>query len=299
MIGADGATWSFVPGDTPPRAARTQAILRVTVVDEITGLPPVVPLAVSTTPSSATARNAGSLIGVVGQPRTLFPDIGIALARASMTITAAGFLPLGLSAAMGLQADYPDSFTPPDLGEVALHRAPVVIGGRVVSRSLGPLAGAVVEVTRVWRQLDAIAGPGDPPDCLSVFAGLRADRAAGAAVAGLTLPPAPDGKRLRYAVRAGDSQIAVTDRVAIAPGQLLTIDPGDPDRIEYIGIAAIGTASSPDQPAIVTLDLPLRHDHPAGVVAVRAVAGAAGPGNGLARAARRGDVSLFGPPRCR
>ncbi len=292
---AAGTAWSFSPDDPPPLAARTQALLRATIVDEVTGQPAGVALSARTTLAGATARVAGSLAGIIGQPRTHFPDAGIAAARARMEVLADGYLPLVLEAAMGPQPGYPNAFVAPDLGQVALHRRPVRIAGQVVSRAAGPLAGVTVELLRLWPLLGAIGGAGDAPDCLCLFAGLRADRGAGATLRRRNLALAAETKRLLRPAVAGDTQVWLSDRVAIAVGQILTIDPGDEERVEHIGIAAIEGATTDDQPALVTLDLPLQRAHAARLVAARGVAAGAGAANLLARPARAGDVTVFSP----
>jgi hypothetical protein len=73
----------------------------------------------------------------------------------------------------------------------------------------------------------------------------------------------------------------------------LAIEPGDPERQEFIPIAAVDAASSADQPADVTLVHPLHRTHRDGAPVVRAVPAAAGPANALTDPARAGDVTVF------
>jgi hypothetical protein len=291
---APPGSWLFTPDDPPHIAERTQAILRARIVDEVTGEPPAAPLQTATTLRGAVAQSSGGgRVGVVGRPRLAFPDAGIALAHADLTVAALGFLPLQLDSAMGPQPGYPDAFTPPDLLDVGLHRAPTRISGRVVSRSAGPLAGASVQVNGVWPLLDAITGPPAPANAMAILSGVYADRPVGATLRRRNFTLAPQVKQLVKPVVAGATTLIASDRQAIAASQVLAIEPGDPERIEFIGIAAIDTGSSADQPALITLDHPVRRDHAERAVCVRAVAGAAGAANALTRAARAGDFTAW------
>ena len=149
---AGETSWYFSPEVPPPTVAdRSQAILRLRLVDETTGLPPVLAVAAATTLPGATARASdGGLVGVVGQPSVAFYAPTIATARVDLTVTAAGFLAITLDEAVGAQPGYPDAFAAIDLGDVMLHRAPTWLSGRMVSRSTGPLSGGTVRVSGVW-----------------------------------------------------------------------------------------------------------------------------------------------------
>jgi hypothetical protein len=251
-------------------------------------------LLTATTLRGAIARSSGGgRVGVVGRPRLAFPDAAVALADVGLAVDAAGFLPLRLQAAMGPQPGYPDAFTAPDLLDVDLHRAPTRLAGRVASRTLGPLAGATVQVNGVWPRLDGITGPPAPANGMSILSGLYSDRPVGAVLRRRNFSLAAQAKALAKPVIAGDTTLVASNRQAIAAGQVLAIEPGDPERVEFIGIAAIDTGSSADQPALVTLDHPARRDHAEGAVCVRAVPGAGGAPNALSRAARAGDLTAW------
>lgn len=293
-IRAAGRDWRFAPDAPPPAIAeRSQAILQARLVDEVLGVPPALPIQATTRVHGAVARvAAGGRAGVLGRPAVAYFAPAIATSRADMTIDAPGFLPLTLDAALGAQPGYPDAFAPRDLGDVALHRLPVRICGRVASRVLGPLSGATIAVTGVWPLLQHPPGPAVAPNAMPLLAGLYADRPAGS-MRRRNLTPAAQVKTLVRPAVAGETVVRLSDRQTIAAGQILAIGFGDPERVEYIGIAAIDTGSSADQPATFTLDHPLRRDHGEATDAARAVPTAAGPNNAISRPARRGDATIW------
>lgn len=292
---AGEASWFFSPEVPPPTVAdRSQAILRLRLVDETTGLPPALPIAAATTLAGATARaSQGGLVGVVGQPSVAFYAPAIATAHVDLTVSAAGFLPIMVDQAVGAQPGYPDTFAAIDLGDVMLHRVPSWLSGRMVSRSTGPLSGGTVRVSGVWARMQHPAAAATAPDAMPCYAGIYADRDTSATVARRNFTLAAATKALRLPGVAGDVALRLSDSVGIAAGDVVAIEPADPERLEYIGIHSVTAGSSPDQPATLTLDFPLRRDHPEGAVATRAVPGAGGAANPLALAARRGDVSVW------
>ena len=292
---AGETSWYFSPEVPPPTVAdRSQAILRLRLVDETTGLPPVLAVAAATTLPGATARASdGGLVGVVGQPSVAFYAPTIATARVDLTVTAAGFLAITLDEAVGAQPGYPDAFAAMDLGDVMLHRAPTWLSGRMVSRSTGPLSGGTVRVSGVWARMQHPAAAAAAPDAMPCYAGIYADRDTSATMARRNFTPSAATKSLLLPGVAGDITLRLSDSVGIAAGDVVAVEPGDPERLEYIGIHSIAAGSSADQPATLTLDFPLRRDHREGAVVTRAIAGAGGPTNPLSLAARRGDASVW------
>ncbi len=295
VVTAAGAAWRFAPDDPPPPdTARSQSLLVAQLIDEVTAAAPTVPLRVRTGVAGAQARSpGGGRVGVVGRPLQLFYTPSVALAQIDLAVETQGFLPLALNPQVGPQPGYPGSFAARDLGQIALHRAPTRIAGRVFSRSTGALANATVELLAVWLVQQHPMGAPVAPNALYLYPGLYADRTLAATVNRRNFSLAAQIKRLSGPVAAGSTLVRLSDRQAITAGQVLAIEPGDPGRTEYVGIAAIDTTASPDQPADVTLDLPLRRDHPLGAEATRFVFGAAGAANTLARAARAGDFTVW------
>ena len=59
--------WSLAPDGPPPGAFYEQAVLTLTLLDEITGLPPAVPIQATTATIGLTARaSTGGLAGPAG-----------------------------------------------------------------------------------------------------------------------------------------------------------------------------------------------------------------------------------------
>jgi len=294
-IQAGGKEWRYAPDVPPPTGAeRSQVILQARLVDEVLGSPPSLPIAVTTTVRDAVARlTDGGRVGVIGRPALIYFEGSIANGPADLKISALGFLPLELDTTLGPQPGYPDNFTPRDLGLVALHRSPVRLAGRVVSRSTGPLIGATVTISAVWPVLQHPPGPPDPPNAMPLFAGLYRDRPIGT-MRRRNFLPAAQVKRLERPATGGNTTLRLSDSIGIAPTQVLAIDYEDTGRLEYININAIDPGSTPDQPALVTLDHALRRDHAEGTLVARALpSGGAGPANPIGRAARRGDTTLW------
>jgi hypothetical protein len=293
-ISIDGADWTYAP-DLPPRGAeRSQALLRAVVLDEVLGRAADGPMQTTTSVRGAIAKaSGGGLVGVVGRPGQIFFGPAVALSPIDMAVQAKGFLPLELQAVAGPQPGYPDSFAAVDLGTIMLHRTPVTLSGRVVSRALGPLAGATVAINGVWPVQQRPMGAPVAANVLPALATLYADRPVGGTLRRRNLTNAPQVKTLQRAAPAGSQVIRLTDRLGLAAGQILMIAFPDQDRAESIVIASVSTASSDDQPADIELIFPVKRDHAAGTPAARAVPAAGGPANAITRAARRGDVSVW------
>ena len=290
-----GLDWRFWPEPSPPRAARWQVIASAQLIDELTGLPARTAVeAASGTPGLLARASAGGLVGIVGRPAALYPAPWPAIPPAvRIEISGPGFLPLELAGDLPPQPTFPDQFGPLDFGTVALHRTPTRVSGRAVEVDATPVAGATVAVTRIWTTFDDIAGPGDPPDGLSLLLPLRADRPAGATVRERPLNLLPGGKSLLQPVGAGSVRLKLSDRQGLALNQPLAVEPGDPERTEYGVPVDIETGSSPDQAAWVTLAFPLVRAHRQGSDVVPVGLGVPGASNQLLQDARQGDQTLL------
>lgn len=289
--------WRLAPDTPRPVAARPQAVLRLVMRDEITALPPLPPPAASTSTVGFTARaTRGGLAGLVGAPLSRFRPGFISGATLQLGLAGPGFLPLSLSATIGAEPGYPAAFAPADLGIVALHRSPVVLAARTVSRTRIVRAGASVTLAGVWWTLADLVNPPGAPDLVTLASPLYADRAATATIArqNLTAAPPAEAKLLLRPGNVGDPAVRLSDQVALAPGTVLALDPGDPERAEYLAVTAITEAGiGPGFPATAVLAFPLARAHSAGAVAIRMIPAAPGAANTLARPASVGDVTLF------
>lgn len=108
-----------------------------------------------------------------------------------MTIRALGLGPNQVTVAPGLSHLYaigdpvvpivPNDFAPASVGDLAIHREPTVIAGRVVravSNTTTPLAGATIRITGIWRTPPPanMAVAPDPPNLVSLRPPLYSDR---------------------------------------------------------------------------------------------------------------------------
>jgi hypothetical protein len=298
IIEADGRVWRLLP-ETPPlaQAERAQVLARALLIDELTGEPPTGRAVVtSRMPGLRGVAAEGGHVGLSGRPAALFPaawPLAPPVPRLALDARLPAFLPVALAADLVAQPDWPDAFRLHDFLQVALHRRPTLVSGRVASRTTGPVAGATVEVTEVWTTFAAIGGAGIPPNALSLWAGFYADRPAGGSLRRRSLTLQPPVRTLTRPANAGDTVLRLSDRQGLVVDRPLAIEPGDPERVEYVLIAAIDTGAAADLPAAVTLAHPLARGHDAGAAVQRTTFAAPGPVNAITRAARRGDLSLF------
>lgn len=291
-IASDGATWDWAPPDPVLAGERFRAIMEVSLVDEVTDRPFDGRARVSTSLAHATARITANLAGISGRPSALFAPAGIAAAPLDLAIEALGYLRLDLHSTMGAQPGFPAAFAPRQLGTVALHRTPTTLFGRVMAANGTPLVGATVTLTGVWRTLAATGGAAQTPDLMPTATGVYADRSGAASLRRRNFTPAVEAKTILGGANAGASEIVLSDRVAIAAGDVLMIEPDLPEA-ELVLITALDTSSSADQPARAQLAFPLSRRRMPGAAAMRAVSGAGGANNALSRPARRADLSVF------
>jgi hypothetical protein len=289
--------WQLAPEPPPPLAAYLQEVLVAELVDEVSGLPPQPPPDASTTTSGLAARSiSGGYAGLVGQPLTLVRPGFVTGAPLQLSLSGTGFLPLSLTAKLGPEVGYPDAFAPVDLGQVAPHRTPLTVIGRVVSPTGAPLAGALVSIDGIWIAASDLANPAAAPNMVALLSPLYADRGPLATVAAqsITFAPPAQAKTLLVPGNVGDTSVRLSDQVGLAPGTLIALFPQDPGRVEYATVTAITDGGiPPNQPATAALAFPLSRPHAAGQTVIGIIPGATGAANALARTARAGDVTLF------
>jgi hypothetical protein len=304
-VDAGDLRYRFCPDDPPVEGDRLRAVVIALARDEITGQPPDEAPRVATTRAGLVARVArDGLLGLVGHPARLFPGLDVAGVDLDLSIRVPRYLPRRFSLTLGPVAGFPQSFAPVDLGVVPLHRAGLVLRGRAVRRTglvPTPLAGVDVSLDGVWsafppHDVDPVTVM-EPPDLVSLFPGLYADRTAG--VDGLErrdmVLAAGQEKRLLAPAAIGARAIRASDRDGLNVGDVVAIDPGVPGRTEYVAVTLIQGATTPDQPATVTLAHPLAVGHADRAVCVRAVPQAPPPGGPvlLTRDGAPGDPVAF------
>ncbi len=290
--------WWLAPDGPFPAAAYTQAVLQLTMVDEITGAPPDPPPVATTTTIGLNPRaTTGGEAGLVGRPLSCFAPGFVTGAPLQLSLSGSGFLPLSLTADIGAEPGYPGAFTPFQAGNVALHRAPVTISGRTVSRTGIVRAGTSVTTDGIWLTLaDVLASPPAAANMITIASPLYANRDTTATVAqqNLTSAPPAEAKTLMKPGNVGDTMIQVSDQVALSLGTIVALDGPDPGRAEYLSVTAI-TSLGPGTnfPAVLTLAFPLARTHTAAAGVIRMIPAAAGAANSLSRAASVGDSTLF------
>lgn len=295
--------YRYCPDHIPVAADRVRALVSARLVDELTGEPLDVDIELSTSQQGLHPRIArGGLIGLVGRPGRLFPALDLNPVVVNMRAAAPRYLAMSLGGALGPIAGYPEQFVRLELGDIGMHRASAVLRGRTLRRaSLTPtvVAGASVEVVGYWSQFPpADVDPNsvmEAPDLLALSPPLYASRAA--AVTQLrrrdvSVVPGQE-KRLLLPASSGETRLRLSDRIGLSAGGLLVIDGSDPVRVERIVIAAVDSASAPDQPVWVTLIHPLAYTHFEGVACQPANLLPPGTSNGLIRAAIPGDETVF------
>ncbi len=291
--------WSLAPDGPRPGAFYEQAVLTLTLQDEITGLPPGVPIQATSATIGLTARaSTGGLAGLVGSPIGLYSVGFTAGAPLQISFACGGFLPLSLTASLGAEAGFPGSFQPTGLGTVALHRQPLQITGRTLSNTHAVLGGATVTLDGIWMTLAEVAAhmPPTAPNLISLGSPLYADRDTTATVAqqNLTQAPPAEAKTLVVPGNVGDTAVIVSDAVGLGVGTVVGFEPDDAQRGEFVAIASVtqlgsgtGTAAS------LALPLALVRPHALGAKAIRMIASPVGGANTLSVAARAGDSALF------
>ncbi len=213
--------------------------------------------------------------------------------------------PLALSFAIGdpVVPVVESDFATADAGEIALHREPTAVFGRIVKNGSGgtvPLAGATVRLIGVWRTPPPAnaAVPPDPPNLVSLRPPLYVQRAA---IAGqLTrrnLPAIPDPvtaeKRLLDDASATSTSVRVTNHAGIAPGNILRVDAEAPDLVEYLTVSTVSGLADPSRPATVVFDTAFALDHRAGALVQRTSPQPPGGNRAFAVDAIPGDSTVF------
>jgi hypothetical protein len=156
--------WRLAPDRPTPAAGWPQALLSVSLLDEITGLPPTTALVASATTAGVVAWASESLAGLVGRPISLFLPGFIINVPLDLELSGTGYLSVGLSGSFAAEPGYPDAFTPINLGVVSLHRDPVTISGRTVSSTGVVRAGATVSLDGLWLTSADLANPPAAPN---------------------------------------------------------------------------------------------------------------------------------------
>jgi hypothetical protein len=194
----------------------------------------------------------------------------------------------------------PDDFIPADAGDFLLHRRPVVIRGRTVSvngTTATPLPGTRVFPTGFWEMLPPaeMSVASQPPNFVALQPSLYLNRST--ATASLRrremLATLGNDKHLLEFISPGSARIKLSDRINLFANDVIAVDADDPDRHEFLTVASINGASTPDQPAEIILTLPLANAHRQSAVVRKVTPQAPGADNAFDREAISGDVCVF------
>jgi hypothetical protein len=300
-VAVDSVVFVISPDDPAPAGLCPSLLAGVRVLDELTGQPPRGPIAVTPGLAHSFARVAeGGLVGLTGIPLRAFPKLATAAGSAGFLVDAEGFVPRAVSIPLPADATFPTSFTPPPVNDLALHRLPTVVRGRVVQVVAGQsvaVAGALITVTGIWRTPPPAhlhVSP-DAPNLVSLAPALSFDRAAGVGQLS-AVPLAPvlgDDKDALDAVPAGAATVQLSNSQNLIVGDILLLDPDDPYRAEYLPIQAITPGSTADQPALFTFTYPTALPHRPGTLARKVTPKAAGPAKAFAADGWVGDTCVF------
>jgi hypothetical protein len=290
--------------DPVPFGRSFWAVVRGRAIDELTGAAPRVPVRITTRAPGLTPRSAeGGLVGLLGYPAEVFPALAAQGYTVEFTLHADGYLALSGAAALPQDPQFPARFTPADLGDLPLHREPVILAGRVLRRVAGartPVAGATVEVTAIWPVLPPADGSVAPlsPNLVSLRPPLHFARAAGAGPTAGRLrrremtPVAGEDKELLDEAAAGATRLRVSDRVGLAAGSILLLDT-DPSIEELVVIDTLDTRAAAALPTEVRLTHPLAYRHRRGARVRRVTPQAPSTFRQFARDAIAGDRCVF------
>lgn len=124
-----GQMYTIAVDDPVPTAAHLWGVVRARLIDDVTNEPVNVPVRIQVQEAGLTPRIAqDGIIGLVGIPMNIFPDLANSDYTVHFTIWAAGYQPLSVSAQVTkippvpTAPGFPQAFTPRDLGDLRLIR---------------------------------------------------------------------------------------------------------------------------------------------------------------------------------
>lgn len=288
--------YTIAPCDSRLAGERLWAIVQARLIDELTMRHVVTPITVKTNKKYLTPQTTtGGLAGLVGTPARVFaqPDLTTSVHEFKVTFNATGYLAYDSTITIDPILDFPNDFTPVFLGEIEMHREPVVIRGRVMEKNATPsepVAGATIRIAIENDPASQTYDPAEPsheniwlklppatavlqPDKLWIKAikpNLYFPRKAGTTrirQRELIHIPGQD-KHLLEDAQIGSKSIRCSNRENLAIGQIIVVDAGDVateggnlSLSEYVRITGIDGTGEDDQPAVISLSQPLMYPH--------------------------------------
>lgn len=300
-----GRAMTLAIDDDPVIGRRLWAVVKMRLVDELTGQPPRGAVRLETSETRVTPRvAAGGIAGLVADPAAAFPALAAQSYPFEVIARADGYLPVRIQDEVPQTLTFPADFTPRDLGVVDLHAEPVALRGRVIRRTpagvVSALDGVTVEVTRFWSRAPTALVPAAsvPAAMVALTPPLYANWAAGGPTPGrmrrrtMTAQAGQDKALVAFAA-AGSLRVHLSNSMQAQAGRFLAIEPDTPERMEVVQIAAIEVGPSADAPATATLTYPLAFNHARGTLAQRVTLTAPGAAKSITRSASAGDTSLY------
>lgn len=297
--------------DDPAIGTQAWSVVQGHLVDELTGMPvtsstKVTPAGTAFLKPSARAAvtaqvGSGGVVGLVGVPLAALPQVRTQSYDVGITVWADGYIPVTVTKPLGPQSTFPTDFAPADVGDLALHRMPIVLRGRAVRRlptgEMVALPSATVRVTAIWRTIPSasVVTPPLAPDLASLAPPLYANRAASSAkIHGVTVTQVSGEDKTTLAASAvGDTTLPLSDHVNLAAGDTIVIDDSDPGLREVVTVTAVTGPSSPTQPVMVTFAFPLAVAHARGVVVRKATISVTGTTDAIDTNAIAGDATVL------
>jgi hypothetical protein len=280
-----------------PRAPghAVQAIAFARVVDALTGDPVRAPARMTAPVRGLLPRSTSDgVVGLLGRPSQVFPSLRTQPYDLAVRIDAAGYAPRTEAAVLAAVPSFPGAFAPADLGELALLPDPVALDlstSEDLGPAVAPLGGADVHVSRWWATVDRVGGAGSLDPLVAVAPGLSALRPTGSTVDTPVLVQPPEAPRtLTAGLARGATRVPVSAVGAFAPGDVLALDAGDPDRGEWLEVVDVVPVGSPGSAGEVGVRFPLQQPHVAGA-AVRRLAS---PAPGATQAVLTADALAGG-----
>jgi hypothetical protein len=305
----DGVRYVWAPDDAVSQGSRTSAIVQARLIDELTANPLVGPITIrpaGTAFQNPRARNAvnpraadGGVVGLVGTAIHALPALRTTAYEVGVTARAPGYIATTRTRMLGPDGSFPGVFVPAALGDVAMHREPVILYGRANVRTataFNPLPNATVRVSGIWRSAPTLilSPPAAPANISAVDPVMYAPRPAGASMRAVTLTPdIANEKRLLCPASAGATEVFLSNRAVLAANGVLGLDETDPSRAEWIVVQGMAGAVNATEPAVVTLAFPLARSHAAGAVARPVAVSAPSGAQPLAIDAIAGDTTLL------
>ncbi len=279
-----------------------QSIVIAQLVDELTGRPVHGAVRVTSRLRGGRPKSVrGGVGGMTGVPSRLFPDLAGQPYQLDVRFEADGFVPLSMpTVPVPQQPGFPGQFADVDLGQVSLRRPPVEISVRTMQldpqdRPVG-LPGATVEITGIWRRVDALAGAPVAPNLVALRPALSAPRPQpGTTLERVTMTPVAEPvRRLLRPAEPGTRSLEVSRTGALAAGGVVGIDLADPDRVEHIAVDDVVGPADPGSPATVVLAFPVQNRHlEGGTVREVTPAGLGPPTADLTDEGLPGDATAF------